>query len=357
MDWFDFLERPNFTPDPDCDITVSQKTVLVSGAGGSIGSALALKLMGSSADKLLLLDSSEHRLSTLHRNYRNRKFTGPAVEFLQTDILAEAELQQVFSQYRPNIVFHTAALKHLVPLERDPFAALENNVVGTLRLVENANATQVQLFVNVSTDKAVNPTSVLGVSKRITELLVLAMTNLRTRWITVRLGNVLGSSDSVVPIFIHAIANQQPLQITDPKASRYFVTLDDVVAVLLNCLKCPSSSILLPDMGIQKKILDLAEFLMRQFSCEKMGEARFVGLRDGEKCCEQLVYDFEHLEKTCVQDLYRVCGNCLDGSSFSDKLARLVQIIEARRITELIEVLSAVVPEFSPSQTLLRYVG
>src|SRR5689334_5102985 len=103
MDWFDFLDRPDFTPEPDCDNAVSQKTVLVSGAGGSIGSALAGKLMGSSAGKLLLLDRSEHRLDTLYRNYRNRKFTGPAVEFLQTDILAGPELEQIFLQYRPNI--------------------------------------------------------------------------------------------------------------------------------------------------------------------------------------------------------------------------------------------------------------
>jgi FlaA1/EpsC-like NDP-sugar epimerase len=356
MDWSDFLHRAPFEPAPDCDIAVARETVLVSGAGGSIGSALSVKLMGSSAKKLLLLDRSEHRLSALFGDYRNRKCKVPAVEFLQTDILDGPELKQIFSRYRPNVVFHAAALKQLVPLECDPFGALENNVVGTLRLVENADATQVTSFINVSTDKAVNPTSVLGVSKRITELLLLAMDSSRTRWVTVRLGNVLGSSDSVVPIFLHSIANQQPLQITHPDASRYFVTLDDVVALLMNCLQHPSSTILLPEMGIQRKILDLAEFLMRQFSFDRKS-MRFVGLRDGEKCSEGLTYEFEHLEETGTPCLYRVRGNPLDGHSFFDRLARLLQIIETRHITGLIEVLLEMVPEFSPSPTLLRYVS
>jgi FlaA1/EpsC-like NDP-sugar epimerase len=358
MDWSEFLHRAPFMFAPDYGTAVAQKTVLVSGAGGSIGSALAIKLMGSSANKLLLLDRSEHRLRALYRNYRNRPCNVPAVEFLQTDILDEPQLKRTFLQYCPDIVFHAAALKHVVPLECDPLGALQNNVVGTLRLVENADAAQVTLFVNVSTDKAVDPTSVMGVSKRITELLLLAMHSSRTRWVTVRLGNVLGSSDSVVPIFSQSIANQRPLQITHPDASRYFVTLDDVVVVLMNSLQCPSSSILLPDMGIQKKILDLAHFLMRPLSFDRKSKVlRFVGLRDGEKCSEALTYDFEHLEETNIPSLYQVCGNCLDGRSFVERLGRLLQIIETRHVDGLIEVLSEMVPEFNPSPTLLRYVS
>jgi FlaA1/EpsC-like NDP-sugar epimerase len=357
-DWADFLHRAPFTPAPECDLALAQKTVLLSGAGGSIGSGLAIKLMESSANKLLLLDCSERRLRALYDNFRNRTCKAPAVEFLHTDILDGTALRQIFSRYHPDIVFHAAALKQLVPLEHDPFGALENNVVGTLQLLQNADATQVTLFVNVSTDKAVNPTSVLGVSKRITELVLLAKHSSRTRRITVRLGNVLGSSDSVVPIFLDSIVNHRPLQVTHPQATRYFVTLDDVVILLMNCMRYPFSSILLPNMGIQQRILDLAEFLMKQFPTDTDGKAlNFVGLRDGEKCSERLTYEFEHLEETNIPDLYRVCGNCLDNDVFYDRLARLLQIIETRHIPRLIEVLSEIVPEFSPSPTLLRCVS
>jgi FlaA1/EpsC-like NDP-sugar epimerase len=124
MDWSCFLHRAPFTCDPDCDVAVAQKTVLVSGAGGSIGSALAVRLMGSSARKLLLLDRSERGLKTLYENYRNRKCKVPDVEFLRTDILDQPELKRIFSRDRPDIVFHAAALKQLVPLESDPFSAI-----------------------------------------------------------------------------------------------------------------------------------------------------------------------------------------------------------------------------------------
>ncbi len=357
-DWSAFLARP-FLPtfSSDGDGALAGKTVLVTGAGGSIGSALAQKLMDGRAATLLLLDHSRHNLATLFRQYQDRDYTIPNVEFFQTDIRDGSELQKIFSWYKPNVVFHAAAMKHLAPLESDPFGALDNNVVGTFRLIEKAKESQVELFVNVSTDKAVNPTSVLGISKRISELLLKASDSPATRWISIRLGNVLGSSDSVVPLFLHAIGNHQPLPITDPNASRYFVTVEEVVNVLMNCVDLPYSALLLPDMGSERSILDLAGFLIRHCASDGARTTlKTVGLRDGEKRNEELTYDYEYLVKTTVPRLYRIYGRSHDGTAFLDNLARLAESISGRRTAGLIQALRAMVPEFTPSPTLLRHL-
>jgi len=331
---------------------------LVTGAGGSIGSALAYRLMGGLADTLVLLDHSEHNLHDLYRRYQERHITLPKIEFVQGDILCGARLQEIFTRYRPHVVFHAAAMKHVAALESDPFSALENNVVGTVRLLEIADSSEVEIFVNVSTDKAVNPTSILGVSKRISELLLVAMESSEARWISLRLGNVLGSSGSVVPLFLQSLEEQQPLNITDPRASRYFLTLEETVAFLMKSLEISGSSLLLPEMGSQQSVMELADFLLRQFSndsCNKL--LNFTGLKDGEKCTEQLAYDYEYLTDTPISHLYEICGTGIsDPEGFADNLGRLLELVEHRENAGFVEALYAVVPEFCPSPTFLRYV-
>ena len=357
IDWSAFLNRPLFNPAGIHDAAVADKTVLVTGAGGSIGSTLAERLMGSLASHLLLLDSSEQNLLALYRKYQERHVTLPKTEFFHADILDEKLLQDAISRYQPQIVFHAAAMKYVPQLEHHPFIALENNVMGTLRLLEGLDHCPLECFVNVSTDKAVNPSSILGVSKRITELLLLAMQPENPCCRSLRLGNVLGSAGSVVPLFLQSLEAQRPLQITLPPASRYFLTVDEAAVLLIKSLELPETSLLLPELGSPLKIMDLARFLLGEFwGSSRTDLLDFIPLRDGEKQNEQLVYSYEHLEATSVAQLYRIRGSEIsDPEAFIRKMADLLERVHARRATGLVEALTAIVPEYIPSPTFLRH--
>lgn len=359
IDWSAFLNRPIFNHACIDDTAVANKTVLVTGAGGSIGSRLAECLMGGLASHLLLVDSSEQNLLALYRKYQERHVTLPKTEFFHANILDEKALQDVISSYQPQIVFHAAALKHVPQLEHHPLLALETNVMGTLRLLEGLDHCPLEFFVNVSTDKAVNPSSILGVSKRITELLLLAMQSEDARYLSLRLGNVLGSAGSVVPLFLQSLEEHKPLQITDPFASRYFITLDETAAFLLKSLELPESSVLLPELGTPLAVMDLANFLLREFGdCTHTAQLSFIGLRDGEKQNEQLTYGYEYLEATSVAHLYRICGSEIsDRETFIRKMADLLDLVRARRTKSLVEALTAIVPEYVPSPTFLRHAA
>ena len=357
IDWSAFLNRPLFDSACVHDAAVADKTVLVTGAGGSIGSTLAERLMGGLASHLLLLDSSEQNLRALYRKYQKRHVTLPKTEFFHADILDEKLLQDVISSYQPQIVFHAAAMKYVPQLEHHPFIALENNVMGTLRLLEGLDHCPLECFVHVSTDKAVNPSSILGVSKRITELLLLAMQPENPRCRSLRLGNVLGSAGSVVPLFLQSLEAQRPLQITLPPASRYFLTVDEAAVLLIKSLELPETSLLLPEMGSPLKIMDLARFLLGEFwDSSRTDLLDFIPLRDGEKQNEQLVYSYEHLEATSVAQLYRIRGSEIsDPEAFIRKMADLLEFVHARRTIGLVEALTAIVPEYVPSPTFLRH--
>jgi FlaA1/EpsC-like NDP-sugar epimerase len=359
VDWSNFLKRPLFTPPGlECDAFFAEKTVLITGAGGSIGSVVAERLMGGMAGTLLLLDHSWPNLSALYRKFKQRHVTLPRVKFLPINILHGPVLQEVFSRYRPQIVFHAAALKHVAALESDPFTAIETNVLGTLLLLEAVQSSEVDCFVHVSTDKAVNPASVLGVSKRITELLLLSMQSDATRGISLRMGNVLGSSGSVVPLFFQALEGGLPLGITDRRASRYFLSLEEAAAFLMKSTEISRASLLLPEMGRSRKITELADFLLKEWNGEVCADPlRFTRLRDGEKLFERLTYDHEYLEDTTNPHVYRICSKTiLDPDKFAGDLDRLLEVVADRRSTGLIQALSRIVPEFTPSPTLLRHV-
>ena len=212
IDWWGFLNRPPLSSrGAESQAFVSGKTILITGAGGSIGSSLASLLMGGLARKLLFLDNSEDNLRALHQRYLQRHITLPRVEFLLADVRSQPALESIFLKYKPQIVFHAAALKHVAPLESTPLAALETNLCGTLRLLQAAEYAPVESFVNVSTDKAVDPASILGVSKRLAEILLAAIDSPHPRKLSLRLGNVLESSGSVVPLFLQSLESRQPL--------------------------------------------------------------------------------------------------------------------------------------------------
>ncbi len=358
VDWSKFLNRPLLrTLSCECNDFLAEKTVLVTGAGGSIGSVLAERLMGGLAGTLLLLDRSLSNLHALYSTYLRRNVTLPRVEFFHVNILHQAALQQIFSKYHPQVVFHAAAMKHVAELESDAFSALETNVLGTLRLAEMVDFSDVECFVNVSTDKAVNPSSVLGVSKRIAELLLLAIESGATRRSSLRLGNVLGSSGSVVPLLIQSLENGLPLRITHPQATRYFLSVEEAATCLMKSTEVVSGPLILPDMGSPRKITELADFVLRELRSDACAYARiFTGLRDGEKLSEQLTFDYEYLEDTNVRLMHKISGSTvLDSDEFADNLGRMLNLVQKRRKAGLIDLLLRMVPEFTPSPTFLSY--
>jgi FlaA1/EpsC-like NDP-sugar epimerase len=198
----------------------------------------------------------------------------------------------------------------------------------------------------------------LGVSKRLSELLLLAIDSTVPRMLSLRLGNVLASSGSVVPLFMQSLESHQPLKVSDPEAARYFLTLEEAATFLLKSLQIPESSLLLPEMGSPRRIVELAEFLLNEFGRENGSRTmRFTGLRPGEKCSEQLTFDHEYLRKTKTPHLYEVCGNSIsDPERFANDFGRLMELVLHRSKKGLIESLSNLVPEFAPSAALLRYL-
>jgi len=232
-------------------------------------------------------------------------------------------------------------------------------VLGTVRLLQIVDFGPVECFVNVSTDKAVTPTSMLGVSKRLTELLLLLTEARFPKKISVRLGNVLGTSGSVASVFCRRIEDRQPLEITDPQAARYFVSLEEAAAFLIASTHLSLSSLLIPVMGKPRPVTELAEFLFSEFGFQPgKGPTKFTGLRDGEKRCEQLLYAYEYLQETVVPRIHRVCGNNVsDPERFADELGLLLEMAIRRRKRGLLDRLTALVPEYVPSPTLLRHLG
>ncbi len=356
IDWSGFLQRPisSFSV-ADWSGLVEGKTILITGAGGSIGSALALLLMTGPQHHLILLDRSKDGLDFLYKKYKQRDFTLPEVSFIKADILDQALLDELFARHQPQIIFHAAALKHLVPLESDAFAALETNTLGTADLLLEAARFNVEQFVNISTDKAVRPTSVLGVSKRIAELFLLASKQMSMQVRSVRLGNVLGSAGSVASIFLQRLQEQLPLEITHPDASRYFLTMHDGASVLLHSLALENAALLLPEMDEPRKIVDLANFLQCNFDIESPKRPMvFLGLRDGEKLCEHLTYDFERLKSTKLERIYEICGTAIEAELVMHDLVLLRTLVKTRCKNGLLELLQKLVPEFPPSPTLVR---
>lgn len=322
------------------------QTVCIAGAGGFIGSALVKALAPEGLRSLILIDSSEYGLFRVQRRMEAAHAGVSSIPVLGS-IGDDGLLDEVFTRFRPDIVFHAAAFKHVGLLERNPFAAFANNAVGSWTLARSALRHGVSKLVLVSTDKAVRPRSVMGVSKRIAELMTLSCANN-----AVRLGNVIGSTGSVVPLFLEHIRKGEPLCVTDIEASRYFLTADETVAAILAAGAAPcEGKVLMPDFGEPVRIAELAHFLA---SAHNRGETpiRLTGLRPGEKVTEDLIGPGETAIGTIDGPLTVVETPLLSPAECSDAAAQLSACIAGRRIESLLETILRLVPDYVPHALL-----
>lgn len=307
------------------------KTVLVTGAAGSIGSEIARQVALSMPSNLIVLDQAESPIFEILRELRGR-FSDVTVTPVIADVKNADQIENVFATFKPQRVYHAAAYKHVPLMEMFPDQAVLNNIRGTRILADAADRHHVERFVLISTDKAVRPGNVMGATKRMCELIVSSMNGNGTKYSAVRFGNVLDSNGSVIPIFKKQIEEGGPLTVTDPQMTRYFMTIPEAVSLVLQCGSMKTSDIYVLDMGTPVKILDLAENMIR-LSGLKVGEdidIQFTGLRPGEKMHEELVSYGEELQKTEVPKINVLNKNSL--AIAKDYIRH--QILELERLAE-----------------------
>lgn len=280
---------------------VKGKTVMVTGGGGSIGSELSRQIAAQNPARLIIVDIYENNAYDIQQELKI-KYPELDLVVLIASVRNTNRINQIFEEYRPDIVYHAAAHKHVPLMEDSPGEAIKNNVFGTLKTAKAADKYGVKKFVLVSTDKAVNPTNIMGASKRMCEMIVQMMNEKsKTEFVAVRFGNVLGSNGSVIPLFKKQIAAGGPVTVTDPNIIRYFMTIPEAVSLILQAgAYAKGGEIFVLDMGEPVKILDLAQNLIK-LSGYRVGEdieIAFTGLRPGEKMYEELLMDEEGLKGT-----------------------------------------------------------
>ena len=329
---------------------IENSTVLITGAGGSIGSELARQIHDFSPKQLVLVDNAETPLYQIDMELQSRGGRPEVIPCIG-DIRSRHGLDRIFNKYRPQFVYHAAAYKHVPMMELAPLDAVNNNIIGTFKLASIACKYNVRKFVLISTDKAVRPTSIMGVTKRVAEMIVQSMNGNGTRFVVVRFGNVLGSNGSVVPLFQRQIASGGPVTVTHPEVTRYFMTISEAVMLVLQAGSIGrGGELFLLDMGEPVKILDLARNMIRLAGLvpDRDIKIEFIGLRPGEKLYEELLIDGEDILDT-VYDKIKVCNNA---NGFNEKM--LFEAIEqfnlllkdSRNNEAAVEVLRKLVPAF-----------
>jgi FlaA1/EpsC-like NDP-sugar epimerase len=332
---------------------ITGKVVLVTGAGGSIGSELVRQIARFQPHQLILLERAESPLYFIHHEVCRANPGLDAVPVLAS-VTNLDRLQQTFETYRPDVVFHAAAYKHVPMLEWNIVEGVWNNVMGTLRVARCAARAGTGKFVFISTDKAVNPVNVLGITKRIAERIVLELPSLRssgTDFRVVRFGNVLGSDGSVVPLFKKQLEAGGPLTVTHPEVKRYFMTIPEAVQLVLQSATLPEAAgrIALLEMGTQIKIVHLAEQLIRLHGLTpgKDIEIVFTGLRPGEKLEEELLAPGEVAHPTSIEKIRVVECSAFDGAVLAQRLRNLLHLMARHDEGALIRALATLVPDHS----------
>lgn len=327
--------------------------VLVTGAGGSIGSELCRQICRFGPNRLLLIDRAEGPLYEIELELK-QNFSNIKIITLLLDVLDNKQLEKAFEAYRPQTVFHAAAYKHVPLLELQPWKAVTNNIQGTLNIVDVAKKYNVERFVFVSTDKAVKPTSIMGASKRVAEMLIQSQNGCglsHTQFIIVRFGNVVGSVGSVVPLFKKQIQNGGPVTVTHPEVTRYFMTIPEACQLILQaCSMGIGGEIFLLDMGTSIKIDDMARDLIRLSGFEPDVDINieYIGLRPGEKLYEELIIEGEGVVPTSHEKIMVLKGKDCNLQVLNGKIDEIITIAENQEANKIKAKLQEIIPQYKP---------
>nr|WP_294858804.1 nucleoside-diphosphate sugar epimerase/dehydratase [uncultured Fluviicola sp.] len=326
---------------------LKDQVILITGAAGSIGSGIVRQVLEYHPKLVVLLDQAESAMYDLEFELNQLKDI-PPFEIVIGDICNEERMELLFETFKPSWVFHAAAYKHVPMMELNPSEAVRNNVMGTKILVDLSNEKSVYKFVMISTDKAVNPTNVMGASKRIAEMIAQAANKGKTQFITTRFGNVLGSNGSVIPLFRRQIEQGGPVTVTDERITRYFMTIPEACQLVLEAgIMGSGGEIYVFDMGKSVRIVDLAKKMI-QLSGLELGkdiEIRFSGLRPGEKLYEELLNDAENVRETHHPKILIASERKVDEKAYAT-IASLLEVIGKVDNFSLVQLMKEVVPEF-----------
>ena len=335
---------------------ISSKVVMVTGAAGSIGSELARQLSTFSPKKLIILDQAESSLYDIELELRERYLKETSLKVILADVTNKERVEEVFQELQPNLIFHAAAYKHVPMMEQNPAEAIAVNVQGSKNIADMALKYGAEKFIMVSTDKAVNPTNVMGASKRIAEIYTQSLNmyveeqgNQSTKFVTTRFGNVLGSNGSVIPRFRKQIAEGGPVTVTHPEITRYFRTIPEAVKLVLDAgAMGKGGEIFLFDMGKAIKIVDLAKKMIRLsgLTLGKDIQLIFTGLRPGEKLYEELLADQENTLPTHNSKIMVAQVRSYQYKEVAKLIDQLIACIGTCENDEIVRQMKALVPEF-----------
>jgi FlaA1/EpsC-like NDP-sugar epimerase len=329
---------------------IKGKVVLVTGAAGSIGSGLVRQIVNYFPEKIILLDQAESPLYEIELELKDN-FGSNLAEIVIGDIRDYARMENVFRTFRPHIVYHAAAYKHVPLMEENPAEAVKTNVQGTKNIVDLSSEFGAETFVMVSTDKAVNPTNVMGASKRIAEIYAQAKNtqSKNTKYITTRFGNVLGSNGSVIPLFRKQMEKGGPLTVTHPEITRFFMTIPEACQLVLEAGSMgKGGEIFIFDMGKSIKIVDLAKKMI-QLSGLQEGrdiQIKYTGMRPGEKLYEELLADKENTLKTHHPKIMVAKVRTYDFEQISNQICALIELYNKQQNFDLVRKMKEIVPEF-----------
>lgn len=333
---------------------LQEQRVMVTGAGGSIGSELCRQICRYRPDKILLYERAESPLYEIELELK-QAFEDVKIVPLLADIQNRCQLEKAFETFRPHTVFHAAAYKHVPMLELQPWKAIENNILGTHNLVDAANRFEVERFVFVSTDKAVRPANVMGASKRVVEVLIQNQNICgfsKTRFMTVRFGNVVGSVGSVVPLFKKQIEKGGPVTVTHPDITRYFMTVPEACQLILQSgAMGQGGEIFLLDMGTPIRIDEMARDLIRLsgFEPEVDIKIKYIGLRPGEKLYEELITEGEGIMPTSHNKIMVLKGTECNLQVLNDRIIELAELANNQAAESIKEKLKQILPEYRPA--------